>query len=251
MIPAIIIDDEQHCCESLQWQLKQYCPDVSVVELCNNAESGMQAISRLDPKLVFLDVEMPGMSGFEMLESLGNTSFGLIFTTAYDRYAIRAIKFGAMDYLVKPIDKDELRTSIDTFLKRTKNDSVQQLSALLSHVSKNHPFSFQKIAFPTMHSYELVPLSDIIVCEGNSNYTNVKLKNGQTMVVSKTLKEIEELLDGPPFFRIHNSWLVNLQYAIRYIKGEGGFLELVNNISIPVSRARKEELLKFITQPSV
>ena len=251
LIKSLIIDDEKHCCESLQWQLKKYCPEVEVMDICHHAESGLQKIEALKPQLVFLDVEMPGMNGFEMLASVSDISFDIIFTTAFDKYAIRAIKFGALDYLVKPIDKDDLKIAVDGFLKRSNRDSMKQLTALLTHIRKSNDLSFQKIAFPTLHSVELVPINNIMSCESSSNYTRVHLNNGQHMIVSKTLKDIEELLDMPPFFRVHHSWLVNLQYAVRYIKGEGGFLVLNNEVSVPVSRSRKEELLKVITHLSV
>ncbi len=250
MIKTLIIDDEKHCCESLSWQLKKYCPEIELAAICNNAEEGLSQINQQKPQLIFLDVEMPGGSGFEMLENLREIHFNIIFTTAYDQYALRAIKFGALDYLMKPVDKDELRIAVDRYLKLGDQISLNQLGALLTHTRKNNDFSFQKIAFPTLHSYELVPLSDIMVCESNSNYTNIRLNSGKNIVVSKTLKEIEELLNMPPFYRIHHSYLVNLQYAIRYIKGEGGNLILHNEISLPVSRNKKEELLNMITHLS-
>jgi two-component system LytT family response regulator len=250
MIKALIIDDEKHCSDNLQWQLKQYCPEVEVATVCMNAEKGLAEIYKQQPQLVFLDVEMPGMTGFEMLEKLSDINFDIIFTTAFNQYAIRAIRFGALDYLVKPIDKDELRSAIDNHLKRNQHNSFNQLNALLTHIKKSNDLSFQKIALPTIHGYELVPLNNIMYCESKSNYTNIYLNNNQQILVSKTLKDIEELLNMQPFFRLHNSYLVNLQYAIRYIKGEGGSLVLNNDITIPVSRNKKEELLRLITHIS-
>jgi two-component system LytT family response regulator len=247
MIKALIIDDEKHCIDNLQWQLKQYCPEVEVIATCKNAETGLNEIYRQQPQLVFLDVEMPGMSGFQMLEKLTDINFDIVFTTAFDQYAIRAIKFGALDYLVKPVDKDELRAAVDKVEKHSHGESLKQLTALLTHIRKSNDLSFQKIALPTMHGYELIPLNNIMYCESKNNYTDVQLNNGQHMLISRTLKEIGELLDMSPFFRIHNSYLVNLQYAIRYIKGDGGALVLNNDISVPVSRNKKEELLKLIT----
>jgi two-component system LytT family response regulator len=250
MTKALIIDDEKHCCESLSWQLKKYCPDIEISAVCNSAEAGINGIIQHQPQLIFLDVEMPDQSGFGMLESLKEIHFNIIFTTAFDHYALRAIKFGAVDYLMKPIDKDELRAAVDKHLKYGEHISLNQLTALLTHTRKNSDYSFQKIAFPTLHSYELVPLNDIVICESKSNYTSVRLTSGKNIIVSKTLKEIEELLNSAPFFRVHHSYLVNLQYAIRYIKGEGGNLILSNDMSIPVSRNKKEELLSLITHLS-
>src|ERR1700712_314936 len=239
MIKAIIIDDEKHCSDNLQWQLDKYCPEVQVLAICNSAEKGLNEIYRQQPQLVFLDVEMPGMSGFEMLEKLTEINFDIVFTTAFNQYAIRAIKFGALDYLVKPIDKDELHAAVGKVIKRTNSESLKQLTALLTHIRKSNDLSFQKIALPTMHGYELVPLNNIVFCESKSNYTNIHLNNGHQILVSKTLKDIEDLLNMHPFFRVHNSFLVNLQYAIRYIRGEGGSLVLNNDVTVPVSRNKK------------
>ncbi len=211
---------------------------------------GLQLIQHHQPQLIFLDVEMSGMTGFEMLEVLPEINFDIIFTTAFDQYAIRAIKFGALDYLIKPVDKDELREAINKFINRTQRDSLKQLNALLTHIRKSNDLSFQKIALPTLHGYELVPLTNIMYCESSSNYTNIHLNNGQHLLISQTLKDIEDLLDMQPFFRVHNSYVVNLQYAVRYIKGEGGSLVLNNDITVPVSRNKKEELLKLLTHLS-
>jgi two-component system LytT family response regulator len=251
MIKALIIDDEKHCSDNLEWQLKQYCPEIEIMAVCSTAEAGLQQINYYKPQLIFLDVEMPVMNGFEMLEQLKEINFDIIFTTAFNQYAIRAIKFGALDYLIKPIDKDELCEAVNKHLQNSQRDALKQLTALLSHIKKSNDLSFQKIALPTMHSYELVPLNNIIVCESSSNYTNVRLNNGQHFLISKTLKQIEELLDMPPFLRVHNSFLVNLQYAIRYVKGEGGYLVLSNEMTVPVARSKKEELLKLIMHLSV
>jgi two-component system LytT family response regulator len=250
MVRVLIIDDEKHCCDSLQWQLKQYCLEIEVIAVCNSAEKGLLQIQQLQPQLIFLDVEMPGMTGFEMLECLTEINFDIIFTTAFNQYAIRAIKFGALDYLLKPIDKDELCDAVEKFQSRSQHDPLKQLNALFTHIRKNNDLSFQKIALPTLHGYELIPINNIIFCESSSNYTDVHLSNGKHMLISRTLKDIEELLDVQPFFRVHNSFLVNLQYAVRYVKGEGGYLVLNNDITIPVSRSKKEELLKFITHLS-
>jgi two-component system, LytTR family, response regulator len=251
MIQALIIDDEKHCCDNLQWQLNKYCPEVHIEGIYTNAGEAIDRIRSEQPGLVFLDVEMPGKSGFELLEALTDIHFNIVFTTAFNQYALRAIKFGALDYLLKPVDKDELRLAVDKFIKQEKQVSLNQLTALLSHTRKASDFTFQKIAFPALHSYELVHLNEILACESSSNYTNVRLINGKTILVSKTLKEIEELLNMVPFFRVHNSWLVNLQYAVRYVKGDGGYLVLNNDLTVPVSRNKRDDLLKYITHLSV
>ncbi|HVU95520.1 MAG TPA: LytTR family DNA-binding domain-containing protein [Puia sp.] len=247
MLRVVIVDDEQHCCDNLQWLLNEYCPGVEVVGVSNGAEEGLLQIRQLQPQLVFLDVEMPVTDGFAMLERLSGIDFDLIFTTAYDQYAIRAIRFGALDYLLKPVDKDELQAAVAKSLHRPSPNALdRQLAALLTHVRQNNA-GIQKIALPTLHGYELVPVDDILLCESNSNYTDIRLTDGRHFLISRTLKEVEELLDGAPFLRVHNSFLVNLDYAIRYMKGEGGSLVLKNEVTVPVSRSKKEELLKRIT----
>lgn len=250
MVRVAIVDDEKHCCDNLQWLLKEYLPEVEVVSVSNTADEGLLQIRKQQPQLVFLDVEMPGLNGFEMLEKIPAIDFDVIFTTAFDQYAIRALRFGALDFLLKPIDKDELKAAVAKTLNRPHRDSVNQLAALLTHVKQNTSPSNKKIALPTLHGYELVLITNILLCESNSNYTDVKLTDGQHFLISRTLKEIEDVLDGPPFLRVHNSFLVNLDYAIRYIRGEGGSLVLRNNITVPVSRSKKEELLKLITHLS-
>ncbi len=251
MIRALIIDDEKHCCDNLSWQLNKYCPEVEVVGVCSNGMDGITKIKELSPGLIFLDVEMPVQNGFQMLEKLESHSFQIIFTTAYDQHALRAIRAGALDYLLKPIDKDELLKALEKAIKNEQQVSITQLAALLTQTSRNPDRSFRKMAFPTLHGFELISMTDIVVCEGSSNYTRVHLINGRTLIVSRTLKEIEYILHTAPFFRAHKSWLVNLDCAIRYNKGEGGELIVSNGLEVPVSRNRKEVLMKFITQLQV
>jgi two-component system LytT family response regulator len=210
MIRSLIIDDEKHCCDNLTWQLNQYCPEVQVAAVCLSGTDGLGMIRDIKPGLIFLDVEMPGMNGFQMLEKLETYSFQIIFTTAYDQNALRAIRAGALDYLLKPIDKDELRIAINKAIQNEQQISISQLTALLTQTGRNADRSFQKIAFPTLHGFELILINDIVVCEGSSNYTNVHLSNGKSLLVSRTPKEIEYILHSTPFFRTHKSWLVSI-----------------------------------------
>jgi two-component system LytT family response regulator len=243
MIKAILIDDEKHCRETLSIQLEKYCPEVQLLAQCSSAEEGLQAIARLHPDVVFLDVEMPLMNGFEMLGQLQEISFELIFTTGYDSYAIKAIRFSALDYLLKPIDKDDLKKAVAKLSRKTGHILTQQLDILLSKL-ENKGVNLQKIALPTLDGFELVPVANILRCESDSNYTNVHLKTGRKIMVSRTLKEIEELLEGPSFLRVHHSHLVNLNEITRYVRGEGGYVILSDNSSISVSRNRKEAFLQ-------
>lgn len=244
MIKAILIDDEKHCRETLSIQLERYCPDVKLLAQCSSAAEGLDAVSRHQPDLIFLDVEMPKMNGFEMLQQLSHMPFEVIFTTGYDAYAIKAIRFSALDFLLKPIDKDELRKAVAKVHQKRDHSLTQQLDVLLEKLT-NKQGLLQKIALPTQEGFELVPLENILHCESDSNYTHVLLKNGKKFLVSRTLKEIEELLEGHPFLRIHHSHLVNLNEIVRYIRGEGGYVIMSDNTSITVSRSRKDALLKI------
>jgi two-component system LytT family response regulator len=245
MIKAIIIDDEDHCRATLFMQLIRYCPEVKVVAECSSATEGLKAIVEQSPDLVFLDVEMPHMNGFEMLEQLPAILFEVIFTTGYDVYAIKAIRFSALDYLLKPINKDDLRKSVAKISREKENLMAQQLNILFQKL-KNQLF-LQKIAFPTFQGFEVVPLDTIIRCEADNNYTYVFLKNNKKLLVSRTLKEIDELLEGHPFLRIHQSHIVNLNEIVRYIRGEGGYVVMSDDSTVNVSRSRKDELLKIFS----
>jgi len=243
MIKAILIDDETHCRETLSIQLKKYCSEVQLLAQCSSAAEGMDAIAQHQPDVVFLDVEMPTMNGFELLQQFSNIPFDVIFTTGYDVYAIKAIRFSAIDYLLKPIDKDELKKAVAKVSQKTDHALNQQLDVLLEKLGNKHPL-LQKIALPTLDGFELVSLENILHCEADSNYTQVVLKHTKKILVSRTLKEIEELLEGHAFLRIHHSHLVNLNEIVRYIRGEGGYVVMSDNSSIAVSRSRKDALLK-------
>jgi two-component system, LytTR family, response regulator len=244
MIKAILVDDERHCRETLSIQLEKYCTEVQLLAQCNSAVQGLEAIAQYQPDVVFLDVEMPKMNGFEMLQQFSHIPFEVIFTTGYDAYAIKAIRFSAIDYLLKPIDKDELKKAVGKVRQKTSHNLNQQLDILLERLgTKQVPL--QKIALPTLDGFELVPIENILHCEADSNYTHVVLKHGKKVLVSRTLKEIEELLDGHAFLRIHHSYLVNLNEIVRYIRGEGGYVIMSDNTSVTVSRSRKDALLKI------
>ena len=198
MIKAILIDDETHCRETLSIQLKKYCSEVQLLAQSILAAEGLEAIARHQPDVVFLDVEMPTMNGFEMLQQFSQIPFDVIFTTGYDAYAIKAIRFSAIDYLLKPIDKDELKKAVAKVSQKADHSLNQQLDVLLEKLDNKHPF-LQKIALPTLDGFELVSLENILHCEADSNYTQVVLKNAKKILVSRTLKEIEELLEGHVF----------------------------------------------------
>ena len=242
MIRAIVIDDEIHCRKTLGMLLKEYCPDVQVIDQCNDAESGLAAIQRLRPDLVFLDIEMPNMNGFQMLEKIQEITFEIIFTTSYDQYAIKAIRFSALDYLLKPVEREELQRAVQKVADRLDHPTPQQLEILLQKIQQPAS-SFQRIALPTMEGLQMIALNSIISCASDSNYTLFLLKNKQKLIVSRPLKEIEEILEDYSFLRVHNSYLVNLNEIDKYIKGEGGYLVMTDGSTIDVSRSKKEMLL--------
>ena len=241
MIKAVIIDDEEHCRETLTLQLEKYCPDVLVVSSFRSATEGMRYLSTTPPDLVFLDVEMPHMNGFELLEELPAIPFALIFTTGYDRYAIKAIQFSALDYLLKPIDKEDLQKAVAKFQRQSASQMARQIEILLAKLDQKK--GRQQIALPTTHGFDIVPTDTIVRCEADDNYTHVWLKSGKSLLVSRTLKEIEELLAGDLFLRVHQSHLINLDELLRYVRGDGGYVIMSDNTSVPVSKSRKEMLL--------
>ena len=242
MIKAIIVDDEAHCRKTLAVLLKEYCPDVQLEEQCGEAESGLAAIRRLKPDLVFLDIEMPHMNGFEMLEKMSQINFEIIFTTSYDHYAIKAIRFSALDYLLKPVDHEELQRAVQKVSQRMHSPLQQQMEILLQKL--HQPVSpVQRIALPTMEGLQMVAVNSIISCTSDSNYTTFLLKNSQKLVVSRPLKEVEEMLEEYSFMRVHNSHVINLNEIDKYIKGEGGYLVMTDGSTVDVSRSKKEVLL--------
>ncbi|KXK44737.1 MAG: Sensory transduction protein LytR [Bacteroidetes bacterium ADurb.Bin141] len=242
MIKAVIIDDEQHCID----RLCNLLPEIKnpVIQLSGTAQTvdeGISLISKHHPQLVFLDVQIADKTGFDLLKAIPDAQFQVIFTTAHDRYALQAFRFCALDYLLKPVDADELQAAL-LKVNASKNNSVisEQISELLKGVGTKP----RKIGVPTLNGIVFVPVSEIIRCHADGNYTELHLAGKKQMVVSKTLKEFENLLADYSFFRVHHSDLVNLDYVKSYNKGKGGYLMLDDNSSVEVSSRRKEELLK-------
>jgi two-component system LytT family response regulator len=247
MLRSIIIDDEPYCCEILAAMLEADCPQVQVEAICSNGEEGLQAIRKHNPDLVFLDVEMPKMNGFEMLEQI-EVNFHLIFTTSYDQYAVKAIRFSALDYLLKPVDREELRKAVQKAEQRIQIPMAQQLEILMQKIKQ--PLNpINKIALPTMEGLQMISNDTIITCESDDNYTRIILKGGKKLLVTRSLKEIEESLEQHSFLRVHRSYLINLNEIEKYIKGEGGYLIMTDGTTVDVSRSRKEILMQKL-QPS-
>lgn len=243
MLKAIIVDDEPDGCETIAALLQAHCPGVEVIGIYHNGAEALPFIHQLQPDLVFLDVEMPKMNGFEMLEQMPQVNFDIIFTTSYDQYALKAIRFSAIDYLLKPIDRTELQKAVQKVIQRSQRTINKQVEILMQRIHQPAK-SISKIALPTMDGLQMIPIDNIISCESDSNYSILRLKDKQKVIVSTTLKEIEESLEDHSFARVHRSYLVNLNEVEKYVKGEGGYLIMSNGATIDVSRNRKEQLMK-------
>ena len=245
MIKAIIIDDEVHCVDTLNILLADCCPEVEVTDTCLSAKKGLEAIEKSKPDIVFLDIEMPVMNGFELLENFKQIPFAVIFTTSYDQYAIKAIRFSALDYLLKPIDEEELVNAIKKISLQRILPSLEQFRMLIDKV-QHKKNSLTKVAIPTAEGFELIPAEEIIYFEADDHYTQLFLKTKRKIVACRTLKEIEEQLnDFASFLRVHHSYIVNLNEVTKYIRGEGGYLVMSDGTTVNVSRSRKDTLMKY------
>jgi two-component system LytT family response regulator len=244
MIKAILVDDEMHGLDTLSILLGDYCPDVQVIDRCSSAKKALESIKKNKPDLVFLDIEMPIMNGFQLLEQFDEIPFSVIFTTSYDQYAIKAIRFSALDYLLKPVDPKELIAAIQKVDRKKNPPTSEQLKMLMDQL-QHREGSMTRIAIPTTDGFELIAADEVIRCEANDNYTYLFLKNSIRIIASRTLKEMEEQLrDFPSFIRVHHSYIVNLNEVQKYVRGEGGYLVMTDGTTVNVSRSRKEALLK-------
>jgi two-component system LytT family response regulator len=237
LFKAVIVEDEPRSSELLQTVLDEYCPEIRVAGIAENVENAYLTINREQPDVVFLDIHIPGGSGFKLLELFPQINFSVIFTTSYDQYAIRAIQFSALDYLLKPINLVELRAAI-------KRLSEKRSGPLTIYPNQNNLHGDkQRIALPCLDGLMLVGMGEIIYCEGANNYAFFYLLSGEKILVSRTLKDCESLLAGNSFLRVHQSYLINLDFVKKYNKGSGGSIEMVNNAIIPVSERKKIEFL--------
>ena len=245
MLDAILIDDELNGRIALKQKLQDYCPTVRVVAEAENGREGIEMIHKHHPQLVFLDIEMPEMDGFAMLSNIVEKKFHLVFTTAYDQYAIKAIKYAAFDYLLKPIDIDELVATIQRLAGEPVPDVTGKKLETLEQNLLTRPF-LNKIAVPTTEGLLFFDISHILHLEAQSNYTMLYFDDHSKLLASRTLKDFEDILPTDTFFRIHNSHMINLNFIKKYIRGDGGQVEMTNGDSILVSRRKKDEFLKII-----
>lgn len=248
MIRCILIDDERNALEMMEWLLKTYCPGVEIVEMCNSAEHGIEAINALKPDVVFLDIEMPKMNGFDMLEQFDKLFFDVVFCTAYDQFAIKAFKYSALNYLLKPVDPEDLKDTVERITERRSTPTREQFQLLLQHIAQPAKATPQRIALTTGEGMIFVPTMDIIYCEAESNYTTVVLVGGKKILVSKVLKEIDEALVGPDFCRVHSSFLINVNRIKKYVRGDGGYLIMDDDANISISRNRRQEFMELFSK---
>lgn len=244
MLKTIIIDDEAANREVLEIMLQDYKDDIDIVASCNGPKTGMTAILQHKPDLVFLDVEMPGMTGFDLLEMLGDTKIGVIFVTAHNHYAMQAIQFSAMDYLLKPVNPGQLKTAIVKAKNRLAEASYAQQYKTFVENAKSHQGDSKTMALPTQEGLVFVKINEILRCESSGNYTTIYLVNKLQYLVSRTLKEFDKLLEGMNFFRVHHSHLINLEHIKRYVKGEGGYVIMNDDSMVEVARSRKADFLQ-------
>ena len=246
MIRALIVDDEQHCIDRLTDLVNEHLSSaVHIMDSFKTADDAERAINKYKPELVFLDVQLGDKTAFDLLKKLDTINFEIIFTTAYEEYAIQAFKFSALDYLLKPVVADDLKQAINRMReKNPKIDTTKKLETLLGNLYT----ATQKICVPVVNGIIVLKIDDIVRCEADINYTTIFLKDKQKLVVAKTLKEFEELLSSYNFFRVHNSNLINLSYVKSYNKGKGGSVTMMDNSEIDVSTRRKEEFLKKLSE---
>ncbi|MCU0323771.1 MAG: LytTR family DNA-binding domain-containing protein [Spirosomaceae bacterium] len=246
MIKTILIDDEQECLDVLEMELKSYCSDILILSKCLSGEEGIRAIGQFNPELVFLDISMPNMNGFAMLSKLEKYNFDVIFVTAYDSFALTAFEFCAIDYLLKPVLTEKLIRAVERVREKHKKPiNVHSLELLLANMRAGVQVR-KTVAVPTVEGLEFIATDDIIYIEADSSYTWINLVNQEKIIVSRTLKDIELLLKGQNFARIHQSYLVNLQHVKRYVKGDNGTLVMNNGKLLQVSRANKVKLMNLV-----
>jgi two-component system, LytTR family, response regulator len=244
-LKAILIDDELSSLQNLQQKLKEFCPDMEVLATAQRPETAIILIEQHKPDVIFLDIEMPRMNGFRMLDEIENINFEIIFTTAYNHYAVDAIRISAFDYLTKPIAIKDLQNAVERLAKQRQIQTKEKLGVLKNSIGASKSQD-EKIAIPTGDGLEFISINTILHIESSSNYSKIYLQNGKNILVTKLLKDFEDMLLPYRFYRIHNSHLINLKYIEKYIKGEGGQVRLINGTIIDVARRKKDEFLKLI-----
>ena len=247
MVRTIIIDDESHPRDYLEKLLLRYFPNRFIIlAKCSHVDEALLMIDKFKPELVFLDIQMHEKDGFELLKLLPKIDFDIIFTTAHSNYAIEAIRWSALDYLLKPINHIELASALKRFEKKNLNKiEFDKIKLLLSNLDSGDS-AHSKVAFPLDTGYKLVKSNTIVYCESDVNYTTVYLLDGSKFILSKTLKKIEELLSDDIFLRVHKSYLVNINHVVHYHKNQELMIELINGKKVPLAIRKKNEILSKI-----
>lgn len=247
MIKAVIIDDEKSSRDTLNALIIRYCPEVHIVGMAEGFVSGLELLERIHPELLFLDIQMPDGSGFKLIEAVSPVNFSVIFTTAYDQYALKAIKCSALDYLLKPIVPEDLITAVSKY-KNTKKDafSDKRIDYLLENINAPDEEQFKTITFNTNSEIIKVAILDIIRCEADNCYTTFYIKDNRKLIISKTLKEYEDLLGETHFLRVHKSHLININYIDSFNKADNGFVVLKTGDNIPVSRRKRDKIIEIL-----
>lgn len=249
MIRALLIDDEMEGLNVLEYDIKRLNSDIQIIGKFNDPKLGLDAIQQLKPDLVFLDIEMPWMNGFELLDQIDSIDFKVIFVTAYDQYAIKAFRYYAVDYLLKPVSQDQLRDAINRVQSKDDRLDKNMLQALMHKLDReDEPIT--KIAIPTMEGYSFLEIASIIRCEADNNYCNVFLVDGKKILVSRPLKYLTGLLSQHQFFRLHQSHLINLNHIDRYVKGDGGYVIMSDGSHVSIARSKRDDFVAIIRKTS-
>lgn len=241
MTKAIIVDDEEKSRVTLKNLIAKHCPEIEIADLCDSVDSAEASIVQHSPQLVFLDIEMPFKNGFALIEKIRKPAFDVIFITAYDQYAIRAIRYSALDYLLKPVDVEELKSAVKRIRIKQADAAINNYELLLASLKMKGKVS--KIAVPTFDGLQMVNVQDIVKCVADESYTHIKMTDGSKITVSRILKEFEDLLSESNFIRVHNSSLINIVHVKKYVKGEGGYVIMSDDETVEVSRRKKAELV--------
>ncbi len=243
MLRVIIIDDEPDAVLSIELIITEYCTDVKIVGKAHSAIDGKNQIIEKKPDFIFLDIDMPRGTGFDMLEMISKIDFDVIFVTAYSDYAIKAFKYSAVDYILKPIDIDELINAVNKIKKRKNEKKSQNINydILLSNIKNK---TLKTIAIPNSAGIDFINICDIIRFKAEGSYTKIIIKNKDNILASRNLKEYQELLPEHEFFRPHNSHLINLKHVKRYVQKDGGYLEMSDDSIVPMSRRKKDLFLE-------
>jgi two-component system, LytTR family, response regulator len=245
MLRSIIVDDESKSREVLKSLIEKFCDGIEVCTTCQNGEEAIAGITSYKPDVIFLDIQLKSETGFEILQRLDKIDFEIIFTTAYSEFAIKAFNFSAIDYLLKPIDIELLRKAVEKVRKRS-GDNISQRVAQLAENLKGNSFRNSRLAIPATDGLEFVTVGEILYCEASGNYTNIYMSDNRKFIVSRTLKEYEDLLQDQDFFRIHNSHLINLNAIKKYIRGDGGQVVMRNDKTLDVSKMKKKSFMDKI-----